>query len=208
MGNIKKACGTCGSANVRRDASVEWNVAQQCWQIVSIYDNADCEDCGGETTIKDEPIAGDEAKVVEPEVGSTAYTVNKVRGAHGMLREAAKMCRLDAAVGHAQMCDRHASELEGILPAEGMRYFSVRGYLPSYDEDSYDEPDTLQFQARNREHAVTLFEESMWTAAKARGDVPGTEPGHCVINSVVVSDTAIADAPRAPVPDAFPNIPF
>ena len=49
-------CETCGSENVRRDASVEWNSELQTWEVVVVYDAADCEDCGGETTLIEKPI--------------------------------------------------------------------------------------------------------------------------------------------------------
>jgi hypothetical protein len=49
-------CATCGSRNVRRNADVVWNIGSQCWEIVAIYDSADCEDCGGETSLKEVPV--------------------------------------------------------------------------------------------------------------------------------------------------------
>ncbi len=50
-------CRTCGSDDVRRDASVEWNVELQTWEIVTVYDNADCEVCGSETTLVEREIS-------------------------------------------------------------------------------------------------------------------------------------------------------
>ena len=50
-------CKTCGSENVRRDASVEWSTELQMWEVVVVYDAADCEDCGGETNLIEKPIA-------------------------------------------------------------------------------------------------------------------------------------------------------
>ncbi len=53
-------CATCNSQDVRRDASVEWNTELQMWEIVTVYDNADCEDCGGETSLIEKTMtAGD-----------------------------------------------------------------------------------------------------------------------------------------------------
>lgn len=49
-------CATCGSENVRRDASVEWNSELQMWEIVTVYDNADCEDCGVETSLIEKAV--------------------------------------------------------------------------------------------------------------------------------------------------------
>ena len=49
--NITIHCATCGSDDVRRDASVAWNTELQMWEIVCVYDNADCEACEGETKL-------------------------------------------------------------------------------------------------------------------------------------------------------------
>ncbi len=51
-------CETCGSEDVRRDASVEWNPELQTWEVVVVYDAADCEDCGGETNLIEKQIEG------------------------------------------------------------------------------------------------------------------------------------------------------
>lgn len=45
-------CRTCGSTNISRDASVVWNKLNQSWEIKTIYDNASCEDCGGDTKLE------------------------------------------------------------------------------------------------------------------------------------------------------------
>lgn len=42
-------CGACGSRDVHRDADAAWNVKTQEWELVAVYDNATCEQCGGET---------------------------------------------------------------------------------------------------------------------------------------------------------------
>lgn len=52
-------CATCGSPEVRRNADVEWNVKEQKWEIVSIFDSASCEECGGQTQINETPIRND-----------------------------------------------------------------------------------------------------------------------------------------------------
>lgn len=49
-------CTHCGSADVRRDASVAWNAEVQEWEIVAIFDAADCESCGGETNLIERPM--------------------------------------------------------------------------------------------------------------------------------------------------------
>ena len=51
-------CAACGSQNVRRDASAEWNAELQMWEIVTVFDAADCEDCGTETSLIEKQIEG------------------------------------------------------------------------------------------------------------------------------------------------------
>ena len=51
-------CATCGSENVRRDASAEWNAELQMWEIVTLYDNADCDECGSETNLVEMQLKG------------------------------------------------------------------------------------------------------------------------------------------------------
>lgn len=55
-GDKEMICKTCGGSNVRRDADVMWNIGAQCWETAGIYDNATCDDCGGETTIVERTI--------------------------------------------------------------------------------------------------------------------------------------------------------
>jgi hypothetical protein len=54
---IDITCAYCGSRNVKRDAAVTWSVPDQAWEISSIFDNADCEDCGGETSLQERDLA-------------------------------------------------------------------------------------------------------------------------------------------------------
>ncbi len=49
-------CAHCGSKDVRRDADACWNEATQTWELVAVYDNASCEQCGGDTTLKETPL--------------------------------------------------------------------------------------------------------------------------------------------------------
>lgn len=51
-------CAICGSENVRRDASAEWNAELQMWEIIKVFDVADCEDCGTETSLTERQIVG------------------------------------------------------------------------------------------------------------------------------------------------------
>jgi hypothetical protein len=48
---IIPTCRHCGSENVRADAYAAWSVDSQQWEIVTIFENTDCEDCGGETSL-------------------------------------------------------------------------------------------------------------------------------------------------------------
>lgn len=49
--NIKIHCRTCRSEEVTRDACARWNVETQRWELTTVYDNADCDDCGGESRL-------------------------------------------------------------------------------------------------------------------------------------------------------------
>lgn len=51
-------CAHCGSTNVSRDATAKWNVLGQYWELADVFDHADCEDCGGETRLREAPITG------------------------------------------------------------------------------------------------------------------------------------------------------
>jgi len=53
---LRKVCETCGSVNVSHDALASWCEGAQEWEIRCILDNADCDDCGGETTLEDVEI--------------------------------------------------------------------------------------------------------------------------------------------------------
>jgi len=52
---LQMVCSTCGSTEVRRDADAAWNPEKQAWELVTTYDNATCEDCEGECSIKEIP---------------------------------------------------------------------------------------------------------------------------------------------------------
>jgi type II secretory ATPase GspE/PulE/Tfp pilus assembly ATPase PilB-like protein len=45
-------CNHCGSSNVAHDARAVWNEKEQKWEIETLYDSADCDDCQGETKLK------------------------------------------------------------------------------------------------------------------------------------------------------------
>ena len=51
----KMICAVCSSEDVRRDADASWNAALQQWELCAVYDNATCEQCGGETRLAEIP---------------------------------------------------------------------------------------------------------------------------------------------------------
>lgn len=44
-------CMDCGSTDVRCDAYAAWSVDRQEWELVTTFDNTDCETCGGECSL-------------------------------------------------------------------------------------------------------------------------------------------------------------
>lgn len=46
-------CKTCGSDDVRFNADVVWDAPRQRYDIVAVFQNVTCEDCGGETSVKE-----------------------------------------------------------------------------------------------------------------------------------------------------------
>jgi hypothetical protein len=58
-------CAHCRGQNVMRDAWAVWDIDAQEWTLAGEpFDNAECEDCGGETKIEEE--IADETVVGEP----------------------------------------------------------------------------------------------------------------------------------------------
>jgi len=55
MEKVKIVCSECGSENVRRNCDAMWSVEYQMWEIVSMFDHCDCDDCGGECNIEEHP---------------------------------------------------------------------------------------------------------------------------------------------------------
>ena len=52
---LRMVCAHCGGTNVGRDAYAEWDEAAQRWTLGTVFDNADCQDCEGETSIIEQP---------------------------------------------------------------------------------------------------------------------------------------------------------
>lgn len=58
---IDIVCARCGSKEVRRDADAVWNVETQQWELCNVYDKpSTCEQCGGETSLKEVPYSPDD----------------------------------------------------------------------------------------------------------------------------------------------------
>ena len=54
---VRKVCRHCGSDNVTNTAEAGWDTEAQRWILLTLYDDATCNDCDGETRIEDAPIA-------------------------------------------------------------------------------------------------------------------------------------------------------
>jgi hypothetical protein len=52
---ITYVCSECGSDNVSCDATAEWDVETQAWVLRGTFQNTDCDDCGGETSLIEKP---------------------------------------------------------------------------------------------------------------------------------------------------------
>lgn len=57
---IKIVCSFCGSEDVRRDAYAEWDPDIQKWTLGTVFDQGYCEQCGGEASLDEEPIEGEQ----------------------------------------------------------------------------------------------------------------------------------------------------
>lgn len=59
---IKIVCGTCGSDDVRRDATASWSVQAQAWELCGVQDQGYCEGaCKGEATLEEVEIESETA---------------------------------------------------------------------------------------------------------------------------------------------------
>ena len=45
-------CKECGSTDVTMDAIASWDMKTQAWVLVGELDNTDCNECGGECSLK------------------------------------------------------------------------------------------------------------------------------------------------------------
>lgn len=54
MAKIKIVCSVCGSEDVRRDATAEWNVEKQEWELCGVMDQGYCEGkCEDESNLEE-----------------------------------------------------------------------------------------------------------------------------------------------------------
>lgn len=67
MNNITIHCARCGSTNVLLDAYACWNVGTQTWELQNTFDDAVCEDCGGETSLVERELDTSPQSIVEAE---------------------------------------------------------------------------------------------------------------------------------------------
>lgn len=56
---ITMICESCGSLDVTADACARWDDDAQDWIATSVYDNTDCQSCGGECRTDERPIGFD-----------------------------------------------------------------------------------------------------------------------------------------------------
>jgi hypothetical protein len=60
--SIKKQmfCTECSSTSVTRDAIVRWNLATQEWEVSSLLDNNDCDECGADSCVDERDATPEE----------------------------------------------------------------------------------------------------------------------------------------------------
>lgn len=54
--DVQICCKTCGGQNVKRDAWASWDPDIQEWVLEQVFDAGHCDDCGGETSLTEEPL--------------------------------------------------------------------------------------------------------------------------------------------------------
>lgn len=50
-------CSTCSGQNVKRDAHAEWNPELQQWDLSTVYDEWDCDDCGHSVSVYEQAVS-------------------------------------------------------------------------------------------------------------------------------------------------------
>jgi len=53
LSNHLYVCSFCGSDSVKLDAWAVWDVDSQSWQVSETFEAAWCDDCDGETTVRE-----------------------------------------------------------------------------------------------------------------------------------------------------------
>lgn len=49
-------CKECGSSAVVIDATAQWNIEEQCWELAGTFDASWCDHCGQEVHIEEVPL--------------------------------------------------------------------------------------------------------------------------------------------------------
>lgn len=81
-------CSECGSVEVRADAYAEWNPEEQEWELITTFDNTDCEDCGGECSITELPYEPDDEPAREfHEMSAKVYYLEATPEHRAQLRQ-------------------------------------------------------------------------------------------------------------------------
>lgn len=70
-------CSTCGSTDVRADAWAEWDIDAGKWVLSDTYDNKWCEDCEGETKLREVPFGN--CMSYSQRIAYKALTISPVR---------------------------------------------------------------------------------------------------------------------------------
>jgi hypothetical protein len=98
-------CTTCGSTDVSCDASARWCDETSQWELSGLFDNTDCDDCGGECrTVEVTCILPDE--LVQPQGISPLVTFEIEQSEHGEAIDGGPrvMCELFHTHTQARVC--------------------------------------------------------------------------------------------------------
>lgn len=90
---------------------------------------------------------------------------SKVRGARDMLRECAKQLRSIDATGHAELADRHADEIDGLLPPQGQGAIAEANIM-------------YAVLAVNRHHDLLASAKVLVADRRQNGEIPGKACSH------------------------------
>lgn len=125
---ITMVCRHCGSLDVTADACARWDADTQAWEMVTTYDNTDCQSCGGETRLEERPVGFDPfSEGFHPDryelceradggVDVTHYPPNAVRGDGVLIAGVAKRAnRWDTFAKARDVAAGHSHKLPGCV---------------------------------------------------------------------------------------------